>query len=264
MRHHFVGDVMLGRLVNGRLRRESPAFPWGDTLSLVSQADVRICNLECVLSDRGTPWTATPQAFHFRSDAKIVAVLQAVHLDAVSLLNVPIGDVTDPRVRWLLDPVRQTKDVVGFLLVLAHRGPIWGGAPLPQYVSLGRALIEAGADVVFGHSAHIVQGIELYRRQPILYSTGNYINDYATDLGARNDESCIFVLETQRRRQCRRQRLRHIELYPSVIEDRQARRAWGVRAERIAARVRRLSANLGTSMSWRALAGSLDVTAPMP
>src|SRR5437773_5894351 len=83
----FVGDVMLGRLVNAALKEKSPAYPWGDTLSLFHHADVRICNLECVISDWGTPWSATPKVFHFRSDAKNIGILKAAHIDAVSLAN---------------------------------------------------------------------------------------------------------------------------------------------------------------------------------
>src|SRR5690348_12201903 len=83
----FVGDVMLGRLVNEVLKQKSPAYPWGDTLSLFHTADVRICNLECVISDRGTPWSATPKVFHFRSDAKNIEALRVAHIHAVSLAN---------------------------------------------------------------------------------------------------------------------------------------------------------------------------------
>ena len=83
----FVGDVMLGRLVNEVLKGKPPTYPWGDTLSLLRDTDVRICNLECVLSDWGTPWSATPKVFHFRSDAKNVQTLTTAHIDAVSLAN---------------------------------------------------------------------------------------------------------------------------------------------------------------------------------
>src|SRR5947209_87605 len=83
----FVGDVMLGRLVNAVLQEKSPAYPWGDTLSLFQRADVRFCNLECAISDWGTPWSATPKVFHFRSDAKNIETLTTAHIDAVSLAN---------------------------------------------------------------------------------------------------------------------------------------------------------------------------------
>jgi poly-gamma-glutamate synthesis protein (capsule biosynthesis protein) len=87
MRVLIVGDVMLGRLVNQALASNPPGYPWGDTLPLFACADLRICNLECVLSDRGRPWSATNKVFHFRSDAKNVAVLDAAKIDVVSIAN---------------------------------------------------------------------------------------------------------------------------------------------------------------------------------
>jgi poly-gamma-glutamate synthesis protein (capsule biosynthesis protein) len=82
-----VGDVMLGRCVNEVLKAEPCDYPWGDTLAVLRKADWRACNLECVISDVGEPWSATPKAFHFRSDAKNVAVLEAARIDAVSIAN---------------------------------------------------------------------------------------------------------------------------------------------------------------------------------
>ena len=82
-----VGDCMLGRLVNDTLEHEPPEYPWGDTLPILLGADGRICNLECVISDRGEPWSVYPKAFHFRSAAKNVAVLGAARMNAVSLAN---------------------------------------------------------------------------------------------------------------------------------------------------------------------------------
>src|SRR5713101_7814851 len=87
MRLVFVGDVMLGRLVNDRLRCVDPAYPWGNTKALFRAGDWRACNLECVISDRGRPWSETRKAFHFRSDAKNIAVLKAAGIDAVSVAN---------------------------------------------------------------------------------------------------------------------------------------------------------------------------------
>src|SRR6516162_9722553 len=62
-------------------------YPWGDTLPILHRADWRLSNLECVISDRGTPWSASPKAFHFRSRAKNIAVLEAARMNAVSLAN---------------------------------------------------------------------------------------------------------------------------------------------------------------------------------
>ncbi|HXQ25622.1 MAG TPA: CapA family protein [Candidatus Acidoferrales bacterium] len=83
----LLGDCMLGRLVNEVLEGAPPEIPWGDTLPILLSADWRMCNLECVISDRGKPWSAYPKAFHFRSAAKNIAALEAAQINAVSLAN---------------------------------------------------------------------------------------------------------------------------------------------------------------------------------
>jgi len=45
---------------------------------------------------------------------------------------------------------------------------------------LGRALIDAGADIIIGHHPHFLQGIELYNHRPIAYSLGNFVFTYTT------------------------------------------------------------------------------------
>ncbi len=55
MKLFFVGDVMLGRLVNEALKRETASYPWGNCLPLLRQATVLACNLECVIADNGSP-----------------------------------------------------------------------------------------------------------------------------------------------------------------------------------------------------------------
>ena len=40
---------------------------------------------------------------------------------------------------------------------------------------LGRALIDAGADIVLGHHTHSLHPIEVYRGRPIFYSVGNFL-----------------------------------------------------------------------------------------
>jgi poly-gamma-glutamate synthesis protein (capsule biosynthesis protein) len=40
---------------------------------------------------------------------------------------------------------------------------------------LGRALIDAGADLVLGNHSHNLHGVEVYRGKPIFYSLGNFI-----------------------------------------------------------------------------------------
>ena len=48
--------------------------------------------------------------------------------------------------------------------------------PTSYQVSLARACIDSGADVVWGHHPHVLQGAELYKGKPIFYSMGNLIS----------------------------------------------------------------------------------------
>jgi poly-gamma-glutamate capsule biosynthesis protein CapA/YwtB (metallophosphatase superfamily) len=92
------------------------------------------------------------------------------------------------RMTLALCGARQHADLV---IVSAHVGPNWGG-PSPAMQALARQLIDLGADLYWGHSCHTTLGIELYRDRPILYATGDFLDDYAVDPGQRNDLSFVF------------------------------------------------------------------------
>jgi poly-gamma-glutamate capsule biosynthesis protein CapA/YwtB (metallophosphatase superfamily) len=62
------------------------------------------------------------------------------------------------------------------LVVALHKGITHRPAALAPYErALSYAAIEAGADVVVGHHAHIARGIEFYRGKPIFHGLGNGI-----------------------------------------------------------------------------------------
>jgi len=314
---------MLGRLVNDVLSEMPPEFPWGDTLPLFRQADVRVCNLECVISDRGSPWKRTPKAFHFRTDAKNVQVLKAARMDAVSNANnhaldfesealsdmltildkkniaragagrdlaeasrpafferggkrtalvsftdnepaweaterdpgvfhVPV-DPKDTRAEKLFGLVKTARPHADIVIVSAHWGPNWGYRPKKRHIPFGRLLIENGADIVFGHSCHVFQGIEIYKGGVILYSTGNFVDDYAVNEEERNDESFIFIVEIEEGR------ISRIRLYPTLIRYMQAGIAPPGLAEKIAEKMRTLCAEFGTEAMWDEAGHCLEI-----
>ena len=71
--------------------------------------------------------------------------------------------------------IRDLRPQVDFLIVSAHWG-FGAGEELAEYQRpLGHALIDAGADVIFGNHVHAVHGIEVYQGKAILYSPGNFI-----------------------------------------------------------------------------------------
>jgi poly-gamma-glutamate synthesis protein (capsule biosynthesis protein) len=59
-------------------------------------------------------------------------------------------------------------------VVALHKGIVHTPATLAPYERpLAQAAIDAGADVVIGHHAHILRGIEIYRGCPIFHGLGN-------------------------------------------------------------------------------------------
>jgi poly-gamma-glutamate synthesis protein (capsule biosynthesis protein) len=104
------------------------------------------------------------------------------------------------------------------VIVSAHVGPNWG-APSRAIQALAHDLIDMGADLYWGHSNHAPQGIELYKGKAILYSTGDFVDDYWVDQDERNDLSFLFVPELEQGH------LARIRLYPTCIEELRVRLA---------------------------------------
>lgn len=99
----------------------------------------------------------------------------------------------------LLDTIRAYNRVADYLIVSAHWGSNLGYVPPKEHVAFAHALVDAGADLVFGHSSHVFRGIEVYKDRPILYGAGNFVDDYAVDTIERNDQSFIYLLEQENR-----------------------------------------------------------------
>jgi len=126
----------------------------------------------------------------------------------------------------------------------------WGAnlveRPGADFRRFAQRVIELGADVYYGHSAHLCQGIEIHLGRPILYDTGDFIDDYAVDPLLRNDRSCLFKLMFEQGR------LRRIELIPVTLDVAQVALARGEDFEAIADRMERLCAELGTGLERQA------------
>ncbi|WP_227998004.1 CapA family protein [Nocardia australiensis] len=63
-------------------------------------------------------------------------------------------------------------------IVSIHWGPNWGYGVALSEIQFAHRLIDAGVDLVHGHSAHHPRPIEIYRGKPILYGCGDVIDDY--------------------------------------------------------------------------------------
>ncbi|MEK6804918.1 MAG: CapA family protein [Nitrospirota bacterium] len=290
----LTGDVMLGRMVDQEVIRNQSLRPealWGDVLPILLAADLRVINLECVISARGREWRPQSKAFHFRAHPRAIECLKSASIDAVTLANnhvldygaealldclgllnqagikrtgagmtleealvpavfalpegrIAVVSLTDNEPEWeatsrkpgvnyvayndrgLVEPYRSRMAQVlssarrqaELVIVSAHVGPNWG-APSRAMQALAHQLLDMGTDLYWGHSNHTPQGIELYGGKAIVYSAGDFIDDYLVDKDERNDLSFLFVV------QAGKGRIDGIELHPVCIEDLGVRRA---------------------------------------
>ena len=101
----------------------------------------------------------------------------------VDLVRAPIDEAA-AEVAERLRRVKRPGDVA---VASVHWGTNWGYQVPPAHVHFAHRLIEAGVDVVHGHSSHHVRPIEVYRDRLVLYGCGDFIDDYE---GIGGHEEC--------------------------------------------------------------------------
>lgn len=132
---------------------------------------------------------------------------------------------------------------VDLLILSMHWGPNMRERPPSYFTDFAHQLIEAGVDIIHGHSAHIFQGVEIYKEKLILYDTGDFVDDYYVDPYLRNDRSFFFIVEAGKRG------LLNLRLIPVLISNCQVNRAQGREADEILLRMKRLSEEMKTTFT---------------
>lgn len=98
------------------------------------------------------------------------------------------ANLSSGRTEVLLAAVAALDPAVDVLIVSIHGG----GNYLPEGLApwmrqLAEELVDAGADVIWGHSAHHVLPIEQIRGRHVIYGTGGLVDDYVRRPAYRND-----------------------------------------------------------------------------
>jgi poly-gamma-glutamate synthesis protein (capsule biosynthesis protein) len=298
----LAGDTMLGRMVGERLATVPPSALFTDeVVSVVREADVFVCNLECAISDRGERWPDPRKPFFFRAPPVAVEVLRHLGVGCVTLANnhaldfgtvalldtcrrladagieragagvderaaraplvlecaglrVGIVGVTDhpsdfaatadrPGVAyadlrsgvpdWLGNAVRELDaDIV---LVSPHWGPNMVAEPVAHVRAAAAALLDAGASLVAGHSAHVFHGVA----GRVLYDLGDFIDDYARDPVLHNEFGLLWLVTFDDRTPIR------VEAVPLALDYCHTRIADPDEAAWISMRFRQASSTLG-------------------
>ncbi len=73
------------------------------------------------------------------------------------------------------EDIRALKGQVDWIIVNYHWGVELADYPGDWQIDLARFTIDQGADLVVGHHPHVLQGAEVYKDRPIVYSLGNFI-----------------------------------------------------------------------------------------
>lgn len=304
----LAGDAMLGRGVGERLTTVGPDRMFApEVRDVVAEADVALVNLECCISERGTPWPQPGKPFFFRAPPLAVRALAWLGVRCVSLANnhvldfgaealtdtlghlaeagiEPVGAganidearaavvVTSDGARlallavtdhpadyaagpgrpgaayadlrygvpaWLTDQVRALRAEADSVIVFPHWGPNMTTEPSPHVRRAARELIDAGATLVAGHSAHVFHGVA----GPVLFDLGDLIDDYAVDPVLRNDLG-VIVLVTLDDRDVRR-----LEAVPIALDYAYTRLASGDEYAWVRDRFARACAAFGTGVA---------------
>jgi poly-gamma-glutamate capsule biosynthesis protein CapA/YwtB (metallophosphatase superfamily) len=94
----------------------------------------------------------------------------------------------EPAPGWLLETIGGTR--ADAVLVTPHWGPNMAPEPVPHVRDAAATLVEAGATLVAGHSAHVFHGVA----GRVLYDLGDFLDDYAVDPRLRNDLGLLFLV----------------------------------------------------------------------
>ncbi len=148
--------------------------------------------------------------------------------------GVAFADLSGGLPAWLEQAVRAAD--AGVVLVTPHWGPNMTSAPLPYVRRAAGELVDAGATLVAGHSAHVFHGVA----GRVLYDLGDFLDDYAVDPALRNDLGLLFLVTLDQRGPSA------IEAVPLALDYCHTRLADGDDAAWVRRRFRRACAELGT------------------
>lgn len=144
--------------------------------------------------------------------------------------------------RRIEDEIQNARRLCDLVVFSIHWGPNMASRPSKGYKEFARAVLDAGVDLFWGHSAHVVQGVEIWHGKPVLYDSGDFVDDYAVDQDLRNDLSVLFLV------QFRGQHVDKIELIPVKIDDMRVSMAHGRERQWFIDRFVNLCAEMGTNV----------------
>lgn len=133
-------------------------YPYGFAPARNDKRGVDVAAFGLCFEDSGVPrdWEATEQS---------MGVFLAMRDDKV------------PE-RLLSAIAKLKKESNAIIIVSIHFGGNWGFEVPRTHVAAAKTLVDAGADVIHGHSSHHAKTAMLYKEKLILFGCGEFFNDY--------------------------------------------------------------------------------------
>jgi poly-gamma-glutamate capsule biosynthesis protein CapA/YwtB (metallophosphatase superfamily) len=138
---------------------------------------------------------------------------------------------------WTGRAIRAGGDTDG-VLVTPHWGPNMVAAPIGRVRRAAKWLLEEGATLVAGHSAHVFQGVA----PRVLFDLGDFLDDYAVDPELRNDLGLLWFVDLDA------DGPRRIRALPLALDYCFTRVATPPETQRIVSRLRELCTPFGTTV----------------
>jgi len=124
-------------------------------------------------------------------------------------------DLSDPTqaIKQLEDDfITLIQSDINWPILSFHWGPNMVLKPSRNVVAIAHAAIDIGYKAVFGHSAHVFHGVEIYNDCPIIYSAGDLIDDYYVDGYYKNDHGLMFECLIEK------EKIKSMTMHPVFIE----------------------------------------------
>ncbi len=89
----------------------------------------------------------------------------------------------------MVNQIKIVKENSDFVIALIHFGKEGSHDLEKEQVESAKKYIDAGADAIVGHHAHVLQGVEFYKDKPIIYNLGDFI------FNGNTEDTAIFQIK---------------------------------------------------------------------
>ena len=92
----------------------------------------------------------------------------------------------------MINKIKEVKNNSDYVIAIIHFGKEGSHELEKEQVTSAKQYIDAGADAIIGHHAHVLQGFEFYKDKPIVYNLGDFI------FNGNTEDTAIFQIKLEK------------------------------------------------------------------